>query len=136
MTTTWAGHSLRTAAPRICWNIRAPSSGSMLAMDFHLEGKQVNRMEVVRHTFELFVRGDEGRLEGRPDDLLGLIAFGGYADSKVPLTLDHAALLEVARGIDVPEQLVDARGRPINEEELKTAIGDAPRAAASSSIES
>ena len=78
--------------------------------------------------FREFVAGDE-ELSGRPDDMIGLIAFGGYADGKCPLTLDHGALLEVLKATDIPKPIHDAGGRVINErllkEELSTAIGDA-----------
>jgi len=61
-------------------------SGSMEAMDFTLNGKEVDRLEVVKDIFKNFVAGNED-LPGRPDDLIGLVSFGGFADSKCPLTL-------------------------------------------------
>jgi Ca-activated chloride channel family protein len=103
-------------------------SGSMRAMDFQVEGEPVNRLEAVKRVFRDFVAG-KGSLPGRPDDLIGLVAFGGYADSRCPLTLDHGALLEVLKHVEIPEPILDSRNRVINqrllEEELKTAIGDA-----------
>jgi len=103
-------------------------SGSMQAMDFELDGDRVNRLVAVKHVFEDFVTGNED-LPGRPDDLIGLVAFGGYADAKCPLTLDHAALSEVLRAVKIPRPIFDKQGRIINEtlleEELSTAIGDA-----------
>jgi len=103
-------------------------SGSMQAMDFELDGKPVNRLAAVKRVFEDFVTGNEG-LPGRPDDLIGLVAFGGFVDAKCPLTLDHAALGEVLRAVQIPQPVVDGHGRIINErllgEELSTAIGDA-----------
>ncbi len=103
-------------------------SGSMQAMDFQLDGQRVNRLQAVKGVFRDFVAG-KGGLPGRPDDLIGLIAFGGYADSKCPLTLDHGALLQVLETVEIPQPITDARGRVINkrllEEEMATAIGDA-----------
>jgi len=103
-------------------------SGSMQAMDFQLEGQRVNRLQAVKSVFRDFVAGTR-TLPGRPDDLIGLIAFGGYADSKCPLTLDHGALLEVLDTVEIPQPIEDAGGRVINEglleEEMATAIGDA-----------
>lgn len=103
-------------------------SGSMQAMDFQLDGQQVDRLAAVKRVFRDFVAG-RGRLAGRPDDLIGLVAFGGYADSKCPLTLDHGALLEVLKEVKIAQPVYDSRGRMINErlleEELATAIGDA-----------
>lgn len=104
-------------------------SGSMQAMDFFDEdGHPADRLSVVKEVFRDFVAG-EGDLPGRPDDLIGLVSFGGYAEGVCPLTLDHGALLEILESVEVPKMVVDARGRVINEqllqEEMATAIGDA-----------
>ena len=108
-------------------------SGSMQALDFEVDGQRVNRLEVVKRVFREFVKG-EGGLPGRPDDQIGLITFGGFAEGRSPLTLDHGALLEVLKAVEIPQPIEDARGRIINErflqEELSTAIGDAVALAA------
>lgn len=103
-------------------------SGSMKAMDFSLDGRQVNRLEAVKQVFRDFVTGGSG-FAGRPDDQIGLVAFGGFADAKCPLTLDHGTLLQVLDTVQIPEPVMDRQGRVINErilqEEQATAIGDA-----------
>ncbi|MEO1998482.1 MAG: VWA domain-containing protein, partial [Planctomycetaceae bacterium] len=103
-------------------------SGSMLAQDFVLDEKRVNRLEAVKHVFQQFVAGD-GEFEGRADDLIGVVGFGGFADAVCPQTLDHGALLEVLKTLKVAEPVRDASGRVINAEmlgeEQATAIGDA-----------
>ncbi len=103
-------------------------SGSMAALDFQLDGNRVNRLEAVKQVFREFVLGD-GTLEGRPDDQIGLISFGGFAEGRSPLTLDHAALTQVLASVDIPRPIRDAAGNVINErylaEEQSTAIGDA-----------
>ncbi len=103
-------------------------SGSMQALDFEIDGKRVNRLEAVKKVFRDFVAGGD-ELPGRPDDLIGLVVFGGYADAKCPLTLDHDALLEVLGATEIPKPLRDREGRVLNEnlleEEMMTAIGDA-----------
>src|SRR5690606_12672744 len=103
-------------------------SGSMQAVDFQIHGRSVNRLEAVKHVFRDFVGGD-GELPGRPDDLIGLIAFGGFAEALCPQTLDHGALLQILDGVDFPKPIRDREGRVINEqlleEELQTALGDA-----------
>jgi Ca-activated chloride channel family protein len=102
-------------------------SGSMQAMDFKIDGDRVNRLQAVKKVFRDFVDGG-GRLPGRPDDLIGLISFGGFAEGKSPLTLDHGALLEVLKSVEIPKPIEalerDARYRQILEEEMATAIGD------------
>lgn len=104
-------------------------SGSMEALDFQLDGRDVSRLTAVKHVIQEFVLGSrESRLSGRADDLVGLVAFGGFADSKCPLTLDHSALVDIVQGLEVPKPVRDRQGRVINaqalQEELSTAIGD------------
>lgn len=104
-------------------------SGSMEALDFQLEGREVSRLEAVQHVITEFVLGSrQSGLSGRKDDLIGLVAFGGFADSKCPLTLDHGALVQIVKELQVPRPVRDRRGNVINEdflnEELATAIGD------------
>jgi Ca-activated chloride channel family protein len=104
-------------------------SGSMEALDFQLGGTDVSRLEAVKHVISEFVLGARATgLSGRKDDLVGIVAFGGFADSKCPLTLDHGALVDIVRSLEVPKPVRDRRGRVINEqalqEELATAIGD------------
>ena len=77
-------------------------SGSMDARDFVRGDYSLSRLDVVKRTLERFVLGGDG-LPGRPQDLIGLVAFGTYADAAAPATLDHRNLrliidqLEVAR---------------------------------------
>jgi len=94
-------------------------SGSMEALDFATAEKQTRtRLDVVKETFARFI-------ERRTDDLIGLITFGGYATSRAPLTIDHAALLHILKGVEVPRNVIDDKsGRVINQEEMMTAIGD------------
>lgn len=104
-------------------------SGSMEALDFQWNGKDVSRLEAVKQVIEQFVNGSrELGLSGRRDDLIGTVAFGGFADSKCPLTLDHGALTDIVRNLEIPKPIRDRQGKIINEktlnEELATAIGD------------
>ena len=104
-------------------------SGSMEALDFELDGQNVNRLEAVKHVITDFVIGsDDDKLAGRKDDLIGVVAFGGFADSKCPLTLDHGALVDIIDSLQIPKPVRDRQGRILNaesmQEELATAIGD------------
>ena len=103
-------------------------SGSMQALDFPVDGQQVNRLTAVKSVFHDFVAGNDD-FDGRPDDLIGLVAFGGFATALCPPTLDHGALLDVLQGVEIPKPIRDDQGRVINErllqEEQATAIGDA-----------
>jgi Ca-activated chloride channel family protein len=119
----------RIAGQGIAIELVLDVSGSMEAIDFQLGGRDVNRLEAVKHVVSEFVLGSRATgLSGRPDDLIGLVAFGGFADSKCPLTLDHGALVDIVQGLEIPRPIRDSRGTVINaetlREELATAIGD------------
>lgn len=89
-------------------------SGSM-AEEMSFDGQVLNRLEVVKHVFEEFVHGNRGGLAGRPNDLIGLVTFAGYADTIAPLTLGHDALSELVDKVELVRQ----------KSEDGTAIGDA-----------
>jgi len=97
-------------------------SGSMEALDLSITtplGTQYRtRLDVVKDTFAAFI-------DKRPDDLIGLISFGGYASTLAPLTSDHDALQHVLSGVEIPRQMHDREGQILNPDELLTAIGDA-----------
>jgi len=57
-------------------------SGSMRALDFKLEGKPADRLEVVKTVVRRFI-------ETRSDDRIGIVAFAGRPYMVSPLTLDH-----------------------------------------------
>jgi Ca-activated chloride channel family protein len=118
----------RVRADGIAIEMCIDRSGSMNAKDFEISGEPASRLEVVRRTFRQFVDGGDG-LRGRPDDLIGLIDFGGYVEVKCPLTLDHGALEQLLDTVRIAEPVVDAEGRVVNpkllQEDQSTAIGDA-----------
>ncbi len=90
-------------------------SGSMQTeMDY--DGKKLNRLEVVKKVMSDFVEGDKKDLRGRSSDLIGLITFARYADTKCPLVHSHNVLTEFLRKTEI----VAARSS-----EDGTAIGDA-----------
>ncbi|MBR4354601.1 MAG: VWA domain-containing protein [Kiritimatiellae bacterium] len=103
----------RKAVDAIAIAMTVDVSGSMNALDMAPAGttrftRDMTRLAVVKKLFAQFV-------EKRPDDLIGLVTFGGFAATRCPLTADHAALLKVLEGVQVPSAL---------NEERATAIGD------------
>ncbi len=94
-------------------------SGSMAGLDLSEGDEEATRLDVVKKLFSQFV-------EARPEDLIGLVTFGGYASVRSPLTADHRALLHTLQGVQIPDAQrgIDDKGRPITEDELLTAIGD------------
>ncbi len=75
-------------------------SGSMRARDLVKDDLSVNRLAVVKEVFQEFVLGGDAG-DGRPDDLVGLITFAGYADSPCPLTLDHGSLVTMVEDLEI-----------------------------------
>jgi len=89
-------------------------SGSMQTeMDYY--GQKLNRLEVVKNVLSDFIEGDKKDLKGRSSDLIGLITFARYADTKCPLVHSHNVLLEFLKKTEI----VTIRS------EDGTAIGDA-----------
>ena len=89
-------------------------SGSMQTeMDYY--GDKLNRLEVVKKVLSDFIEGDKKDLKGRSGDLIGLISFARYADTKCPLVHGHNVLLEFLKKTEI----VKIRS------EDGTAIGDA-----------
>ena len=111
----------RKSIDAIAISMTVDVSGSMEALDLTPEGekfsRETTRLAVVKKLFAEFVAK-------RPDDLIGLVTFGGYASTRSPLTADHEALLNILKGVEIPSIAIDAQGRQIGEGEQMTAIGD------------
>lgn len=92
------------------------------SMDINIDfgGKDTTRMEVAKQVIKEFVLGNDSGLEGRPNDLIGVITFARFADTICPLTLSHDALVYITDQLTVND-------RP-NED--GTAYGDATALAA------
>lgn len=103
-------------------------SYSMTETDFEIDGLPVTRLDAVKKVFRDFVEGSKD-FKGRPNDLISLVAFGGFVDAYCPLTLDHKSLIDLLDSIKTPTPLYDTRGNLIRtkviDEESGTAIGDA-----------
>lgn len=88
-------------------------SGSMGA-EIRYEGKNITRLDAVKLVFSNFVLGNGKDLEGRSNDLVGLISFARYADTVYPLSLSHTTINNFLKNVS----LVKDRN------EDGTAIGD------------
>ncbi len=89
-------------------------SGSMAA-EVEKGGSYVRRIDVVKQNILDFIQGDGKTLSGRPDDMLGLVAFAKYADTLAPLSLSHDVVSDFIRNLDTVT----------TKEEDGTSIGDA-----------
>ena len=93
---------------------------SSMDINTTLGSQKKTRMEVAKTVLKEFIIGDGDELEGRPDDLIGVITFSRYADTLCPLTHSHEAIASIIDEVEVNE-------RP-NED--GTAYGDATALAA------
>ncbi len=89
-------------------------SGSM-QLELEFEGKLKNRLESAKEVFRRFVFGYGTKLKGRPNDLIGMVAFARYSDTICPLTLTHSVI----------KPFLDTVRLADSESEDGTAIGDA-----------
>ncbi|MGP0069517.1 MAG: vWA domain-containing protein [Isosphaeraceae bacterium] len=103
------GGVTRIAGQGVAIVVILDQSSSMKARDFPADRgtRTITRLEAAQTTFKRFV-------EGRPDDLIGALAFANYPNLICPPTLDHAFLGENIEAI-----------RPARPGEDGTNIGDA-----------
>jgi len=115
----WPDRGSRVATEGIAIEMVVDASGSMATPDFVWNGKTISRLDAVKNAFRLFVEGDEedqqAPLEGRPNDLIGLVTFARWPQTSCPLTLSHSVLLG----------LMDAEKPRSTPTESETNIGDA-----------
>jgi Ca-activated chloride channel family protein len=73
--------------------IALDASGSMLALDGQLDGRQVTRLELAKRAVAEFVRARGG-------DRIGLVVFGEHAFTQCPLTVDHRLVQEALARVE------------------------------------
>ncbi|HKQ48306.1 MAG TPA: VWA domain-containing protein [Phycisphaerae bacterium] len=111
-----ADEQTRVQTEGVALQLVVDRSGSMGQQDFiDAHGRRQTRLDAVKQVVRGFVEGDGERLKGRPDDLIGLIAFAHYADTESPLTHDHQHLIRALENVELPT----------TRDEDGTAIGDA-----------
>jgi Ca-activated chloride channel family protein len=82
---------IRDVSKGIAIEMVVDRSGSMGA-EMEYQGKNMTRLDVVKKVFVAFALGNDDDLPGRPNDLIGMIAYARYPDTVCPLTLAHGAL--------------------------------------------
>jgi Ca-activated chloride channel family protein len=114
----WPDPGTRLPAEGVAIEFVLDVSGSMAEPDFDWHGQPLRRLDAVRRAFRLFVEGGDAEgvhFDGRTNDRIGLVAFARFPETVAPLTLSHAALL----------QLLDAQEPRTVPEEADTNVGDA-----------
>jgi len=70
------------------------ASQSMSALDMRWNNQAVDRLVVVKNILESFIKK-------RSKDRLGLVVFGDKAFTQCPLTLDHGAMIDMVRNLEI-----------------------------------
>lgn len=95
----WPDEGSRLPTEGIAIALVVDVSYSMTDKDFPWQGKLISRLDAVKNVFKLFVLGGDGpvgqKFTGRGNDLLALVVFAEYPETICPLTLDHAALMQM-----------------------------------------
>lgn len=89
--------NVRTSTEGVAIQLVVDRSSSMNEQ-MRYAGGTASRLDVVKQVVQEFVEGNEtkgGGLKAREGDMLGLIAFAGYADTICPLVRSHEALVEM-----------------------------------------
>lgn len=95
----WPEPGARIVTEGIALEVILDVSGSMAEKDAIWAGAPVTRLEAAKRACRLLIEGGAGpegeSLPGRPEDQVGLVTFAHWPTSAAPLTLDHAAVLNV-----------------------------------------
>jgi len=88
------GGVTRIAGQGVAIIVALDNSSSMKAVDFPANHgtRRIARLEAAKETFSRFV-------EGRSDDLVGLVVFANYPDLACPPILNHSFLLETVASV-------------------------------------
>lgn len=70
------------------------TSGSMKALDFKVEGEEVDRLVAVKKVVKDFIKN-------RVSDRIGMVVFGDMAYTQTPLTLDYEVLLNFLNQVEI-----------------------------------
>ena len=106
--------TLRTITEGLAIQIVLDRSASMSTADLNYDGALISRLEAVKRVSHDFIFG-AGGLQGRPNDMLGIICFAADPITLSPLTLSHETLKTAINNLEVAQTL----------DEDGTAIGDA-----------
>jgi Ca-activated chloride channel family protein len=86
------GGQTRIAGEGVAIVVALDNSTSMNTPDFPSASEAISRLEGAKRTFARFV-------QGRPDDLIGLVVFANYPDLASTATTEHGFLVDTARSI-------------------------------------
>ncbi len=90
------GGRVRVAAKGVAIVVALDRSSSMKAADFADGPTKLTRLDAAKRTLSRFIAG-------RPDDVIGIVAFANFPDPTAPPTLDHASVLRAIAALATEE---------------------------------
>jgi Ca-activated chloride channel family protein len=94
---------VESTADAVAIELVVDRSGSMAQL-MPLDGVNMPRMDVVKRVVHDFLLGNEKDLGGRHSDLVGLVAFGDYAETICPPVRDPATVARLAESVQVANE--------------------------------
>jgi len=88
------------------------------------EKKLELRFKIAQDLFEAFVKGGRGKLEGRPNDLIGLFSFATYPRTDHPFSLDHESIANMVKQLSFEKPFLDQYGQPTDDERKAARVRD------------
>lgn len=112
----WPDEGTRIPAEGISIALVLDASHSMSETDFRWGEQLLTRFDGVKKIFRLLAEGGTGlqgeAFAGRPQDLLALVPFATRPETACPLTLDHAALLQILDAEEPRSVITEATTNP------------------------
>ena len=112
----WINEAERIPTDGIAIAMVLDVSVSMGEADFAWDNARMTRLAGVKKLFRLFVAGGTAPpdidLPGRPNDLIALVTFATHPETACPLTLDHAALLQIMESQETRSSATDGTTNP------------------------
>lgn len=90
----WVAQTTEVIGQGVAILLTIDTSGSMKALDFHLQGSEANRLDVVKSVVDDFIMK-------RPHDRIGMVVFGEEAYTQCPLTTDKDTLRQFLQWIRI-----------------------------------
>lgn len=90
----WGSKTTETSGEGVDILLAIDTSGSMRALDFHLQNSEVNRLDVIKKVVADFI-------SKRTHDRIGMVVFGEEAYTQCPLTTDTGTLRDFLERIRI-----------------------------------
>lgn len=79
------------------------------------DGREKTRIATVKRVLRDFLLGNERGLDGRPNDMIGLVSFAGIAETMAPVSQSHETLADLIDTIELADPSAADAGTAIGE---------------------